>query len=113
MEKGQEARRRKSFHCGLSSLVSWTHISTYAGSWFYDGTICIVCNVEKLTKQILQAEEYAQKHNLEIVGYCHANELFDDRQLGTLAKRIAGKIEKNYAGACILLVRKCNRMICK
>jgi len=53
---------------------------------------------------LMLAEEYAQKHHLRIVGYCHANELFADKQVGVLAKRIACKIEKNCTGTCILLL---------
>jgi len=49
-------------------------------------------------------EQYAEQNGVEIVGYFHANELFDDRELGPLARRVANRVEKNCSGACILLL---------
>mmetsp|Transcript_34962 Transcript_34962/g.89442 ORF Transcript_34962/g.89442 Transcript_34962/m.89442 type:complete len:199 (+) Transcript_34962:70-666(+) len=41
---------------------------------------------------------------LAIVGYYHANERFEDAELGVVAKRISDTISNNCPGACTLLI---------
>jgi len=56
-----------------------------------------------LEMAMLLIEEYCEKEGVEVVGYFHANELYDDRELGALAHRIAHKMLKNYPHVCVLL----------
>lgn len=46
-----------------------------------------------------------QQKELELVGYYHANERYDDTELSTSARRVADKLYSNTELACALLVR--------
>lgn len=51
-----------------------------------------------------QIEEYYGAQGLSIVGYFHANERFDDIELGNAAKNIGDHIYKYLPQAALLLV---------
>lgn len=51
-----------------------------------------------------QIEEYYAAKGLNIVGYFHANERFDDYELGSVAKNIGDHIYRYFPQAAILLV---------
>lgn len=51
-----------------------------------------------------QIEEYYAAQGLNIVGYFHANERFDDYELGSVAKNIGDHIYRYFPQAAILLV---------
>ena len=52
-------------------------------------------------------EDYAAK-GVNIVGYFHANERFDDLELGGVAKNIGDHISRYFPQAAILLVNTRN-----
>ncbi len=55
---------------------------------------------------ILQVSSYAKAQNgLELVGCYHANERFNDTDLGTSARKVADKLYSHNELACALLVR--------
>lgn len=58
-----------------------------------------------------QVEAYAAEKKLSIVGYYHANERLDDKELGAVAKKIADKIQSYCPSACVLLV-SARRAVC-
>lgn len=49
-------------------------------------------------------EEYYSRQGLSIVGYFHANERFDDFELGGVAKNIGDHIYKYFPQAALLLL---------
>ena len=53
----------------------------------------------------MQIAAYAKEQGLQIVGLYHANERFDDSELGQSARKIADKLYANSALACAILVR--------
>ena len=52
-----------------------------------------------------QIEEYYAAKGLGVVGYFHANERFDDLELGGVAKNIGDHISRYFPQAPILLVQ--------
>ena len=53
----------------------------------------------------MQITSYAkQQQGLELVGYYHANERFNDTELGASGRKIADKLYSNNDLACALLV---------
>ncbi|DBA99170.1 TPA: hypothetical protein ACH3X3_011792 [Trebouxia sp. C0006] len=58
-----------------------------------------------LETALVQVSSYAkQQQDLELVGYYHANERFNDSDLGTPARKVADKLYSNNDVACILLL---------
>lgn len=57
---------------------------------------CLIC---------YQIEEYYAAKGLNIVGYFHANERFDDYEVGGVAKNIGDHISRFFPHAALLLVR--------
>ncbi|KAI3769129.1 hypothetical protein L6452_00229 [Arctium lappa] len=53
---------------------------------------------------LIMIEEYYSAQGLSIVGYFHANERFDDLELGTVAKNIADHIYRYFPQAAVLLL---------
>ncbi|CAI9088185.1 OLC1v1022444C1 [Oldenlandia corymbosa var. corymbosa] len=53
---------------------------------------------------LIMIEEYYSDKGLSIVGYFHANERFDDFELGTVAKNIGDQISKYFPVAALLLL---------
>ncbi|XP_071725714.1 ER membrane protein complex subunit 8/9 homolog [Rutidosis leptorrhynchoides] len=53
---------------------------------------------------LLTIEEYYRSQGLSIVGYFHANERFDDIELGTVARNIADHIHRYFPQAAVLLL---------
>nr|XP_043619090.1 ER membrane protein complex subunit 8/9 homolog [Erigeron canadensis] len=53
---------------------------------------------------LLMIEEYYSSQGLSIVGYFHANERFDDNELGTVARNIADHIYRYFPQAAVLLL---------
>ncbi|CAN4097123.1 unnamed protein product [Withania somnifera] len=53
---------------------------------------------------LLMIEEYYCDKGLSIVGYFHANERFDDSELGSVAKNIADHIYRYFPQAAVLLL---------
>ncbi|WOG98482.1 hypothetical protein DCAR_0417825 [Daucus carota subsp. sativus] len=53
---------------------------------------------------LLMIEEYYSRQGLSIVGYFHANERFDDFELGGVAKNIGDHIYKYFPQAALLLL---------
>jgi Uncharacterised protein family (UPF0172) len=55
--------------------------------------------------KIVQAEEYYWKEGeLNVVGYYHANERYDDCELGSTARKIGDHIFRYFPQAAVLLV---------
>ena len=53
-----------------------------------------------------QVSSYAkQQKGLQLMGYYHANERFDDTELGSSAQKVADKLHSQVSVACALLVR--------
>ncbi|XP_068650859.1 ER membrane protein complex subunit 8/9 homolog [Aristolochia californica] len=53
---------------------------------------------------LLQVEEYFKSEGLSVVGYCHANERYDDSELGNVPKKIGDQIFRYFPQAAILLL---------
>ncbi|XP_052203179.1 ER membrane protein complex subunit 8/9 homolog [Diospyros lotus] len=53
---------------------------------------------------LIQIEEYYGAQGLSIVGYFHANERFDDLELGNVAKNIGDYIYRYFSQAALLLL---------
>ncbi|KAL6975169.1 hypothetical protein U1Q18_023963 [Sarracenia purpurea var. burkii] len=53
---------------------------------------------------LIQIEEYYGAQGLNIVGFFHANERFDDFELGNVAKNIGDHIHQNFPQAALLLL---------
>ncbi|XP_076904877.1 ER membrane protein complex subunit 8/9 homolog [Bidens hawaiensis] len=53
---------------------------------------------------LITIEEYFSSQGLSIVGYFHANERFDDLELGTLARNIADHVYRYFPQAALLLL---------
>lgn len=53
---------------------------------------------------LLQIEEYFGVQGLSIVGYFHANERFDDRELCNVAKNVGDHISRYFPQAAVLLL---------
>ncbi|CAI9288711.1 unnamed protein product [Lactuca saligna] len=53
---------------------------------------------------LIMIEEYYSSQGLSIVGYFHANERFDDLELGTVAKNIADHVHRYFPQAVVLLL---------
>ncbi|KAK3008695.1 hypothetical protein RJ639_015244 [Escallonia herrerae] len=53
---------------------------------------------------LIMIEEHYGAQGLSIVGYFHANERFDDAELGNIAKNIGDHIYKNLPQAALLLL---------
>lgn len=53
---------------------------------------------------LIQIEEYYGAQGLSIVGYFHANERFDDSELGNVAKNIGDHIHRYFSQAGLLLL---------
>ncbi|KAL4554676.1 hypothetical protein LXL04_037278 [Taraxacum kok-saghyz] len=53
---------------------------------------------------LIMIEEYYSSQGLSIVGYFHANERFDDLELGTVAKNIADHVYRYFPQAAVLLL---------
>ncbi|CAL5341563.1 unnamed protein product [Camellia sinensis] len=53
---------------------------------------------------LIQIEEYYGAQGLSIVGYFHANERFDDPELGNVAKNIGDHIHRYFSQAGLLLL---------
>uniref|UniRef100_A0A5B6ZYB5 MPN domain-containing protein n=1 Tax=Davidia involucrata TaxID=16924 RepID=A0A5B6ZYB5_DAVIN len=53
---------------------------------------------------LIQIEEYYAPQGLNIVGYYHANERFDDFELGSVAKNIGDHIYRYFPQAAVLLL---------
>lgn len=58
-----------------------------------------------------QIEEYYGAKGLSVVGYFHANERYDDAELGGIAKNIGDHMHRYFPQAAILLVNV-NRALC-
>lgn len=67
--------------------------------------VLIIFLIELLKLCVKQIEEYYSSQGLSIVGYFHANERFDDIELGTVARNIADHIHRYFQQAAVLLVR--------
>lgn len=52
-----------------------------------------------------QVSSYAQQQSLQLVGYYHANERFDDTELGSSARKVADKLYSHSPAACAVLVK--------
>lgn len=48
---------------------------------------------------------YVQQKGLQLVGYYHANERFDDTELGSSARKVADKLHSHNSASCAVLVR--------
>ena len=46
-----------------------------------------------------------QQKDLQLVGYYHANERFNDTELGASARKVADKLYSDNSLACAILVR--------
>lgn len=53
---------------------------------------------------LIQAEEYFGEDGLNVVGYYHANERYDDYELGNAAKKIGDHVARYFARAAVLLL---------
>ncbi|XP_010245236.1 PREDICTED: ER membrane protein complex subunit 8/9 homolog [Nelumbo nucifera] len=53
---------------------------------------------------LLQIEEHFGEQGLSVVGYYHANERYDDLELGNAAKKISDHICRYFPQAAILLL---------
>jgi len=53
---------------------------------------------------LIQIEEFYRAQGLEIVGYFHANERFDDVELGNVARNIGDHIHRYFPQAALLLL---------
>ncbi|KAJ0733963.1 putative ER membrane protein complex subunit [Helianthus annuus] len=53
---------------------------------------------------LITIEEYYSSQGLSIVGYFHANERFDDLELGTVARNIADHVYRYFPQAALLLL---------
>ncbi|KAK9057182.1 hypothetical protein SSX86_024549 [Deinandra increscens subsp. villosa] len=53
---------------------------------------------------LITIEEYYSSQGLSIVGYFHANERFDDPELGTVARNIGDHIFRYFSQAAVLLL---------
>ncbi|KAA8514898.1 hypothetical protein F0562_018077 [Nyssa sinensis] len=53
---------------------------------------------------LIQIEEYYGAQGLNIVGYYHANERFDDFELGNVAKNVGDHIYRYFPQAAVLLL---------
>ncbi|KAI8004493.1 hypothetical protein LOK49_LG08G00523 [Camellia lanceoleosa] len=53
---------------------------------------------------LIQIEEYYGAQGLSIVGYFHANERFDDSELGNVVKNIGDHIHRYFSQAGFLLL---------
>ncbi|CAI0378514.1 unnamed protein product [Linum tenue] len=53
---------------------------------------------------LIMIEEYYSARGLGIVGYFHANERFDDTELGNISKNIADHISRYFPQAAVLLL---------
>ncbi|XP_068669835.1 ER membrane protein complex subunit 8/9 homolog [Aristolochia californica] len=53
---------------------------------------------------LLQVEEYFKSEGLIVVGYYHANERYDDSELGNVPKKIGDQIFRYFPQAAILLL---------
>ncbi|KAG9455468.1 hypothetical protein H6P81_008372 [Aristolochia fimbriata] len=53
---------------------------------------------------LLQVEEYFKSEGLGVVGYYHANERYDDSDLGNVSKKIGDQISRYFPQAAILLL---------
>lgn len=62
----------------------------------YEVVVCLIWN---------QIEEYYAAKGLNIVGYFHANERFDDYEVSGVAKNIGDHISRFFPHAALLLVR--------
>ena len=62
---------------------------------------CTQCS----TLCMLQIESYAKQKGLQLIGYYHANERFDDTELSSSARKIADKLYANNPLSCAVLVR--------
>lgn len=52
-----------------------------------------------------QVSSYATRKGLQLVGYYHANERFDDIELASSARKVADKLYSQNSSACAVLVR--------
>lgn len=52
----------------------------------------------------MQIQAYAKQQGLQLIGYYHANERYDDIELGASARKVADKLHANNALACAVLV---------
>ena len=52
----------------------------------------------------LQIQSFAKQKGLQLIGYYHANERFDDTELGPSARKIADKLYANNSLSCAVLV---------
>ncbi len=57
------------------------------------------------TPHPVQVDAYARQQGIEVVGYYHANERLTDLELGSVARKIADRIQQRAPRACALLVR--------
>lgn len=65
-------------------------------------------SIEEIKLKIVQGEEYfLKKGELNVVGYYHANERYDDCELGPAARRNGDHIFRNFPQAAVLLVYAC------
>ncbi|CAN1334299.1 ER membrane protein complex subunit 8/9 homolog [Linum perenne] len=55
---------------------------------------------------LIMIEEYYSARGLGIVGYFHANERFDEAELGNMAKNIADHIYRYFPQAALLLITR-------
>ncbi|XP_057776482.1 ER membrane protein complex subunit 8/9 homolog [Salvia miltiorrhiza] len=53
---------------------------------------------------LIMIEEYYEEKGLSIVGYFHANERYDDFELGSVAKNIGDHITRYFPQAAVLLL---------
>lgn len=60
---------------------------------------------QRPTLCMLQIESYAKQKGLQLIGYYHANERFDDTELSSSARKIADKLYANNPLSCAVLVR--------
>ncbi|KAL3140444.1 hypothetical protein ABBQ38_004703 [Trebouxia sp. C0009 RCD-2024] len=57
-----------------------------------------------LETALIQASSYARQKGLQLVGYYHANERFDDTELASSARKVADKLYSHNSSACAVLV---------
>lgn len=70
------------------------------------------CKLRNVTT--LQIQSYAKQMGLQLIGYYHANERFDDTDLGPSARKIADKLYANNSLSCAVLVGllACAHILC-
>ena len=74
-----------------------------AASWTLLLSVHLLCSLK--SDDCPQVSSYAKHKGLQLVGYYHANERFDDTELVSSARKVADKLYSHNSSACAVLVR--------